>query len=444
MRLIHKKIEELGSVFNFREACKRKRGTSCCHPEYPAYYQESLEAIRAQWESSRPTIYPPARIRCEECEYANQDLGVYDGKASDMGLSYSPGGTIPVPLKDRNKVWLHNVNQKKLDAAIKEISPDIEAFALSGSPGLSDLSFLEKFGKLKTVYLWWNNKTDKLWDFTKTPEIGFLRLADYNHLSDISQLGNARKLRYLDMYSENGILSSIKPLQNLANLEFLKLYIKVADKDILPIINLPAIKYFDCQIDIFDMESYAMFEVRRQDVMISFHEGMLKLWEDSEAEEDARNGNNTSNYYVWFAGKGQGRASYGENDKLKKYSDKYSLMKEKYSAENYFPVLKLTPHGSPVESWRQTLAEGIDLHTEEQISEIEKIINDYINRTAVCSSKGQAKNVLKDTIKKIMEFNERTQFIETEERQEIYDYLSSFFKEKWHDEFEELLCEADW
>ena len=46
-------------------------------------------------------------------------------------------------------------------------------------------------------------------------------------------------------------------------------------------------------------------------------------------------------------------------------------------------------------------------------------------------------------IEKLERFNEKTGFIETEEREQIYDYLSSCFKDKWYDELEEIFSEAD-
>ena len=50
---------------------------------------------------------------------------------------------------------------------------------------------------------------------------------------------------------------------------------------------------------------------------------------------------------------------------------------------------------------------------------------------------------MRDTLKKLERFNEKTGFIETEEREQIYDYLSSCFKDKWYDELEEILSAAD-
>lgn len=438
MRLTYEKGEELGTFFNFGKICSWDRSkTYCCNPEYETYEEACSRAIEIWRGKNLKTFnpkYPPATIHCENCEYSNKELGMFSGNASDMVITRTLRGTIPVPLKGKKKIWLDNVNQKRLDAALKEISPDVEELFISGSPGLSDLSFLEKFEKLKKVCLWWNNKSTCLWDFSKTPDIEFLSLSDFNRLSDISQLHNAHKLRYLSISSETGIISSLYPLQALHNLEYLNFYSKLADRDIRVVIALPALKYFDCLINVLDMESFAMFEARRPDVAVNFFDGAQDNWDEEEKSNS-----------FWLAGKGQGHVDSNGKAKYDKHHEKYAAMKAKYLSEDYVPVIKILPsNNSPIAGWRQAIEEGIDLHTQAEIDEIEKIFTDYTNRMAACSSKGQAKNVLKDTIKKITEFNERTQFIETEERQEIYDYLSGFFKEKWYDEFEELLSETDW
>ena len=437
MRLKYEIVSELESVFNFGKICNWDREKSyCCNPEYKIYEKKCIKAIE-DWEKTNSKSfnpkYPPATIQCEKCKYSNRELGMFEGNASDMVISRTLSGTIPVPLEGKKKIWLDNINQKKLELALKEIDPDINELFISGSPGLSDLSFLEKFEKLKTVSLWWNNKADRLWDFSKTPNIEYLSLTDFNRISDISPMQTADKLRYLIITSENGILSTLKPIEKLSNLEYLKTYIKIADRDIRPVIALSKLKYFECQINIIDVEAYAMFEARRPDVGVNFFNGAQDDWDE-----------NTNNTSMWFAGKGQGYLHSGEKAKYLKQMEKYSALKEKYKTIDFVPILKSAQTNSPIDGWRQTLTDEIGLHTKEEIDEIETIFIDYANRMTVGVSKGPAKNILKDTIKKITEFNERTQFIETEERQEIFDFLSSFFKEKWYDEFEGLLSETDW
>ena len=439
MRLKWEQLKEFEYFPNKVDPCQRERGTVCLHPQYGAYYQrcEKIADERRKWYkadmSGIEPKYPPPDFNCEDCEYADKELGMFNGDASGMTASDLGIKGIPVPLKGRKRVRLYNVNQKMLSIALKEINPDIEFFMLGGSPGIGDFSFLERFKKLKTVRLNWSNKADKLWNFSKTPDIEELSLCSFNRLSDVSQLRDARKLRHLTIDSDAGIVSGIQSLRCLERLEYLRLYTKVADKNILPIIALPSLKYFDCLVDIFDVESYAMFEARRPEIDINFVDGIQGEFDALKPEQG-----------YWLAGKGQGYIKYGQDEKYKKFSDKYNAAKQRYLTEDYIPVIQLSQSGSPVEGWRQILADGIELHTAEQIDEIERIFTDYVNRTAASASKGQAKNVLKDAIKKITEVNGRTQFIETEESQEIYDYLSSFFKEKWYDEFEELLADVDW
>jgi len=259
-------------------------------------------------------------------------------------------------------------------------------------------------------------------------------------LSDISQLQNAKKLRFLDIAcginGGTGSLSSLLPLENHPFLECFGLSVAVADMDIRPVITMPKLKYFHCIAKIFDIEAYAMFEARRPEVSTTFFEGFVNFEYETKIWEKA--------HWVVLAGKRQGLAEYADKEKQKIHKEKYLSLRKKYLTVDFIPVLKSSKVFSPVNGWRETLANSIELHTKEQIDEIEKILTDYANRMTSGIPKSHMKSLLKETIKKITAFNERTDFIETEERQEIYDYLSSFINQKWYDEFEELLSEANW
>jgi hypothetical protein len=270
---------------------------------------------------------------------------------------------------------------------------------------------------------------------TKTPDVEFLHLDAVNRLSDISQLQNAKKLRFLNILGSSGSLSSLKPLENHPSLEFLSIAVSVADMCISPVITMPKLKYFHSHFNIFDIESYAMFEARRPDVSTTFFEGLDGF--DYDKKEQAE-------HFIGLVGKRQGLTEYGDDKKQKKHQEKYLPLKEKYLTVDFIPALKSSKVVSPLDGWREALANGIEAHTKEQLDEIEKILTDYANRMTSGIPKSHAKSLLKETIKKITAFNERTDFIETEERQEIYDYLSSFISKKWYDEFEELLSEVDW
>ncbi len=436
MRLTDEQSRKMNSVFELHKICLWNRSVSaCCDPEYENYQKRHSERLDQWMNSPDKTPYPkdePAKVQCENCKYSEKTIGVYAGNASDMVISRTLRGTIPVPLKGKKIVWLDNVNQKQFDAVLKEIDPDIEAFYLSGSPGLRDFSFLENFRNLKTVFLWWNNKATQLWDLSKTPEVTSLLLCDCNRLTDISSLKYAKKLQHLRIYSETGIINGVDPIRDLPALTDLFLYIQVANKDIRPIIQTKALKYFNCRTDIFDIDGYAMFEARRPDVFVNFYNGTTGDFDESDKDK---------NGYILFAGKKQGGVAHSGKEKYEKQLKKYSELKEKYRNTDFIP--SSAPKGVNLANiWQKALAETS--LTAEETCKMQRLFNDYANLMTNCTSKRQAKNILTNTLEKIRFFNEKTDFIETEERQQIYDYLSSCFKERWYDELEEILSEADW
>lgn len=248
--------------------------------------------------------------------------------ASDRTICRHTEGTIPVPLKGRKKVWLDNVNQKQLDAVIDEIDWEVEAVAITGSPTVKDFTFLERFSKLKYVYLWWNNKATSLWDVTKTPDIEFLQLDQINRLTDISQLQNAKKLRYLKICEGKDNIASLTSLINHPALEFIDWSRIVDDTDMSPLITIPNLKYLSCYFNLFDINSYAMFEAKRPDVDMDFFEGL------GGYENDVSDSNP---YFVGLVGKRQGMAEFVDNAKQEKHRAKYLAIKQKYLTTDVKP-----------------------------------------------------------------------------------------------------------
>lgn len=326
MRLKFSIVQQYNSVLDFwQNACsyngQQDRTGRCCDPEVDKY-QKTCRELWQKWRSAgskgKLPIIPPPTVECEKCRYADRTLGVFQGSASLRTISRTVEGTIPVPLKGCKKIWLDNVNQKQLESALNDVDSDIEAFAITGSPNINDLTFLERFPYLKYVYIWWNTKVSELWDITKTPDIEFLRLDAIKNLSDISKLENARKLRYLKIYAGEASIKSLKPLENHPALEFLSLHRMIADPNMRYLINIPNLKYFECQFNLFDIDAYAAFEAKRPEVDTNFWEGISNYENDQSS-------------LVGLVGKRQGLAENSNNAKQKKHKEKYLSIKQKYS-----------------------------------------------------------------------------------------------------------------
>lgn len=437
MRLTYKQCKENNLVFDLPTICFWDRTRSqCCNPKHESNRKEHKTFIGKWLSSLSKSSHHKAEdteVQCESCQYSDKSTGVFGGNASDRVVPRVLHGTVPVSIKDKKKIWLDNVNQKQINSILKDVRSDLEEIYISGSPSISNFAFLENFRNLKKVTIWWNNKASQLWDLSKTPEITCLALLDCNRLTDISSLRHANNLKYLQFTSENGNVSSVDPIRHLTSLMGLKLCVAVADKEIRPIIQAGNLKYFSCGFDCFDIDSYAMFEAQRPDVFVDFYNGVSDDW-NKIANSDAG--------LILFAGKGQGFANGSNKDKYDKQVKKYLELKEKYTHCDYVPTTS-SGRFDLMEKWRGELADNVGIHTSEEIDQIETILKAYSNMMSNSKSKSQAKNILKDTLKKLESFNESTGFIETEERQDLYDYISSLFKDNWYDELEEILSEAD-
>lgn len=314
-------------------ACLRGR---CCNPETKKY-QQKVENLWAAWHKAgskgKYPIMPTPTVECEKCQYADLTIGSYQGMASLRTICRHTEGTIPVPLKGRKKIWIDNVNQKQLDSLLDDIDSDIEAFAITGSPTIKDFTYLERFPNLKYVYIWWNNKATSLWDFTKTPNIECLRLDQTNKLTDISQLQNAKKLRYLHLWGNYKELESLKSLAYHPSLEYIYLSMVVEDMDMRPLVTIPNLKYLRCHYNLFEIESYAMFEARRPDVDTDFYEGL-----DEDNSDDVV----SKPYFVGLVGKGQGTVEFKNKAKQEKHRAKYLALKEKYATVDFIPTPRQT------------------------------------------------------------------------------------------------------
>lgn len=436
MRLTYKQCEENNLAMDLPTICSWNKSQSpCCNSKHTCNVRERKTFI-GKWLGSltrSSSDENPATVKCEDCKYSDKTIGVFVGNVSDRVVPRVLPRTVPVSMNGKKKIWLDNVNQKQVNSILKDISSNLEEIYISGSPSISDFSFLENFSNLRKVTIWWNNKATQLWDLSKTPQITCLALLDVNRMTDISLLKHAKSLKYLQLISEKGIVSSVEPIQHLSSLVALKLFVSVADKEIRPIIQAVNLKYFSCGFDCFDTDSYAMFEAQRPDVFVDFYNGVSKDLKEASQCKDG---------IILFAGKGQGFCECSNKHKYDKKVAKYLALKEKYTHCDYVPSPSLE-NVSLVERWRSELADDVCVHTSQEIDQIETILKDYSNMMGNSKSKSQAKAILKDTLSKLESFNESTGFIETEERQDLYDYVSSLFKDNWYDELEEILSEAD-
>src|SRR5262249_27873884 len=91
-------------------------------------------------------------------------------------------------------------------------------------PRIVDLTPLEALSNLRFAAFFWNQRTTRLWNFSRTPKLRGLFLKDFTRLHDLSDLRAASSLDELEigcMIWRTAVFHSLKPFQSLLQLKAL-------------------------------------------------------------------------------------------------------------------------------------------------------------------------------------------------------------------------------
>ncbi len=127
---------------------------------------------------------------------------------------------------------------KEISEVLSIIKDNVKSLHIFKCPMLESLSFVENLPRLKTLSIYWNKKTVKLFDASRMVNLRKLHITDCNKLVDFSGLENSN-LEYLDLYGCNGLSSftskldvgDLKFLQNMPKLKHLGLEIMKKQED---------------------------------------------------------------------------------------------------------------------------------------------------------------------------------------------------------------------
>lgn len=109
-------------------------------------------------------------------------------------------------------------------------------------PRIVDLSPLEHLPHLTHVAFYWNQRADRLWDFTRTPKLRGLQFRDFTQLHDLRDLRAAislQELRFGDAIWPKSRFESLEPIGELEQLKRLALDAKrIEDGRVEPLARL--------------------------------------------------------------------------------------------------------------------------------------------------------------------------------------------------------------
>jgi hypothetical protein len=118
----------------------------------------------------------------------------------------------------------------------------LEALYFWKCPRIQDLSPLERLPQLRLVSFYWNQRADRLWDLSRTPNLTGLRLHDFTRLHDLSDLARGSSLIELDIGDavwDSLVVDTLQPLGALPGLKSLQLSAKkIVDGRVEPLAEL--------------------------------------------------------------------------------------------------------------------------------------------------------------------------------------------------------------
>lgn len=213
---------------------------------------------------------------------------------------------------DVTAVRISGLDQPVFEALVLDYGSRLSAIDFWKCPRVADLTPLETLPNLSVVAFYWNQRTSRLWNFSRTPRLTGLQFEDFTRLHDLSDLATATgldDLRFGDAVWNKSVFASLEPLASLDRLRHLNFNARrIDDERIQPLAALQRLETLQFPANLFTTRQVAWLRARLPDSLTSraisalwhFHEspigtgdrrrdilvvGKRKPWLDSQADE---------------------------------------------------------------------------------------------------------------------------------------------------------------
>ena len=139
--------------------------------------------------------------------------------------------------KNAKRVILNGFGQEHFDYIAPYLKDKTEILFLFKCPRISDLSPLADFKELKCLYIYWNNKLEKLWDMKNNTKLEILSFISISKLSCVNALKDST-VKYISFDSTGNypnkkdcLIEDMSAFEQMPQLQHLKLVYKNCDVD---------------------------------------------------------------------------------------------------------------------------------------------------------------------------------------------------------------------
>ncbi len=208
-----------------------------------SYYQPNLEQVPDQ--DSFVTLLPrdtsSGKITKDEID----------------GIKDFPGAT---------EIVLYGLTQDSFEYFIEYYGQQFKAIIFWKCPLIGSLKAMERLDRVEYIVYFWNQRADKLWDFSKTKALKGFSFDDFSRMHDISEIADAPSLEELQFGNRvwtKYILNTLDPLKNCTTLKNLSFSAKkIEDGRIEPLAHLKQLERLSFATNLFSTEQVAWLKAR--------------------------------------------------------------------------------------------------------------------------------------------------------------------------------------
>jgi len=165
------------------------------------------------------------------------------------------------------------LDQATFETLVEQHGPQFTAIQFWKCPRVQDFSPLESLPDLALVSIYWNQRTSKLWNLAKTPNLRGLEFEDFSRLRDLEDLRNAvaiEELSFGDKVWVKASVASLEPVGAVKAIRRLSFALrKVDDGRIQPLAHLTKLERLDCPSNLFTTEQLAWLRAHLSDTVES-------------------------------------------------------------------------------------------------------------------------------------------------------------------------------